>query len=569
MKKLLIILFLALLTVSVNCGGGSGGSGSSTDGTSLVKITVGSSNIEKTADMLSNKVMSAMAAAGIPSNVYKIVFTISASDMPTIIKEVLVAGQTSITETFSVPNGRDRYILVEAKDIFGNVLFSGFKITDLNGGEVTLIIYLAASDETPPTVISTSPASGATGASITSVITITFSETIDSTTFNSGTFTLRNGESNVAGTIAFDGALVTFTPSANLAYSTTYTGTITTGVKDLAGNPMSEDYSWTFTTGTAPDETPPTVTAVSPGNSATGVAVTSTLTATFSEAMDASTINTTTFMLDSVGNTPVSGEVTYSGTTATFTPSANLAYSTTYTATITTGVKDLAGNPMSENYSWTFTTGTAPDETPPTVPTGLTATAVSTTQINLSWNASTDNVGVEGYKLYRDGAYLKSVATTSTSDTGLSPSTTYCYKVSANDAANNNSAQSVQACATTLSSPPVGNIDLYPSNVVNGTDISFNVRNSGTLGAENFVVVVLYGQTLSYYDACQMFLVSVPAGGSVPLTVTYTYADTYRIIVDVSDIITESDETNNMVCIEPYCSNPPPLSICSGPGPMY
>jgi hypothetical protein len=358
MKKLLIILVLALLTVNINCGGGSGGSGSSS-GTSLVTITIGSSSIEKTAYSSSNKVMSDMAAAAIPSNVYKIVFTISSPDHGTMVKEVIVAGQESITETFSLPNGKNWYFLVEAKDVSGNVVSSGVTTTDLNGGEVTLFIYMTALDETPPTVISTSPVNGATEVPITSVITITFSETIDSSTFDSTTFTLRNGESDVAGTITFDGALVTFTPSANLAYSTTYTATITTGVMDLAGNPMSADYSWTFTTGEAPDTTPPTVMAVSPGNSATGVAVTTTVTATFSEAMDASSINTTTFLLDSVGNTPVSGAVTYSGTTATFTPSANLAYSTTYTATITTGVMDLAGNPMSADYSWTFTTGEA------------------------------------------------------------------------------------------------------------------------------------------------------------------------------------------------------------------
>ncbi len=91
--------------------------------------------------------------------------------------------------------------------------------------------------------------------------------------------------------------MVTFTPSSNLAYSTTYTGTITTGVRDLAGNAMAANYIWSFTTGAAPDTTPPTVTAVSPGIGATDVPITSTLTATFSEAMDASTINTSTFTL--------------------------------------------------------------------------------------------------------------------------------------------------------------------------------------------------------------------------------------------------------------------------------
>ncbi|MEW6215298.1 MAG: S8 family serine peptidase, partial [Nitrospirota bacterium] len=91
------------------------------------------------------------------------------------------------------------------------------------------------------------------------------------------------------------------------------------------------------------------------------------------------------------------------------------------------------------------------DTIPPSVPTGLTATAVSSTQIDLSWTASTDNVGVLGYNIYRNGEFLKSVTSTSASDKDLSPSTTYCYTVSAYDAAGNESGQSSQKCATTHS----------------------------------------------------------------------------------------------------------------------
>lgn len=92
------------------------------------------------------------------------------------------------------------------------------------------------------------------------------------------------------------------------------------------------------------------------------------------------------------------------------------------------------------------------DTTPPSVPTGLTVTAVSPSQINLSWNASTDpDDAVAGYRIYRSGTLLTTVSATSTSDTGLSPSTQYCYAVSAYDTANNESGKSSQACATTNS----------------------------------------------------------------------------------------------------------------------
>jgi len=105
-----------------------------------------------------------------------------------------------------------------------------------------------------------------------------------------------------------------------------------------------------------PDTTAPTVSSTIPANAATGVAVNSKITAIFSEAMDPLTLTTVTFTLTQ-GVTLVSGAVTYAGVTATFTPTANLAPNTVYTATITTGAKDLAGNALAVNKVWTFTTG--------------------------------------------------------------------------------------------------------------------------------------------------------------------------------------------------------------------
>ncbi|GAG13450.1 unnamed protein product, partial [marine sediment metagenome] len=101
------------------------------------------------------------------------------------------------------------------------------------------------------------------------------------------------------------------------------------------------------------DITPPTVTSTSPVADATGVAVGTTVSVTFSEAMDASTITTGSFTLDSVA-----GSVSYdSGTyTATFTPNENLSRNAVYTATLSTDITDAAGNPLASAYSWSFTT---------------------------------------------------------------------------------------------------------------------------------------------------------------------------------------------------------------------
>ena len=118
------------------------------------------------------------------------------------------------------------------------------------------------------------------------------------------------------------------------------------------------------------------------------------------------------------------------------------------------------------------------DLTAPSTPTSLQATAASTSQINLSWNASTDDVGVTGYMIYRDGALITTTANTTYEDTGLNPSTTYSYTVSAYDAAGNESGQSSASSAITLSlstnNPPVLS-SIGNKSVNEGQTLSFTI----------------------------------------------------------------------------------------------
>ena len=108
-------------------------------------------------------------------------------------------------------------------------------------------------------------------------------------------------------------------------------------------------------TGPTVDTVAPIVSSTNPLNGATGVAI---ITASFSEPMDASTITTATFTMTGPGATPVAGAVTYSAVThiSRFTPTAALTAGTAYTATVTTGAKDVAGNALASNKVWTFTT---------------------------------------------------------------------------------------------------------------------------------------------------------------------------------------------------------------------
>ncbi|MBP9711022.1 MAG: heparin lyase I family protein [Candidatus Pacebacteria bacterium] len=105
------------------------------------------------------------------------------------------------------------------------------------------------------------------------------------------------------------------------------------------------------------------------------------------------------------------------------------------------------------NYFGTTTPPPPPpqDTTAPTVPTGLSATAASQTAVNLSWNASTDAVGVAGYRVFRNGTQVADSPGRTFSDTGLTAATMYSYTVAAYDAAGNFSAQSGAVSATTQS----------------------------------------------------------------------------------------------------------------------
>jgi len=163
--------------------------------------------------------------------------------------------------------------------------------------------------------------------------------------------------------------------------------------------------------------------------------------------------------------------------------------------TLTAVARDLLGVQYTSDPV-TVTVSNAPppppqDTTPPSVPTGLTASAVSSSQINLSWAASSDNVGVSGYRVYRGGTQIATTSVTSFTDTGLSASTTYTYAVAAFDAAGNLSAQSSPASATTPApsdtTPPTVSITSPADGAtVNGTvTVSANASdNVGVAGVQ-------------------------------------------------------------------------------------
>ncbi|MBM9576887.1 Ig-like domain-containing protein [Leptospira sp. 201903070] len=219
-------------------------------------------------------------------------------------------------------------------------------------------------DTVAPIVSLSAPFTSAVSVPVNTSVSVAFSETMNCATLNTVSFQLNNG-AVVAGTVSCSGSTATFTPSSNLLFNTSYTATISVGAQDLAGNSIVSAFSWNFTTGSAPDSTPPTVSFANPLNNSVGFAVNSSLGVAFSETLNCSTLTTASFVLND--GSAVAGTVSCLGTTATFTPASALSYNTSYTATITTAVQDLSGNSIVGNYIWIFTTGSAPDVAAPSV----------------------------------------------------------------------------------------------------------------------------------------------------------------------------------------------------------
>jgi hypothetical protein len=210
-----------------------------------------------------------------------------------------------------------------------------------------------------PLVISTNPLSNATMVPLNQVISATFNKKMDPASFSQVSFTIDGVlKSSIPGTISYNVADSTmrFTPSGKLALATTYTCSVKATVKDLDGNILQADYRWAFSTGPV---IAPIVTVTDPLSNATNVAVNKIITATFSLPMDPASITSATVTVKN-GTTSVSGVVTYTGSTVTFTPTGNLLPGTVYTGTISTGALNSDGTPLQADYVWTFTTGTIP-----------------------------------------------------------------------------------------------------------------------------------------------------------------------------------------------------------------
>jgi chitodextrinase len=169
-----------------------------------------------------------------------------------------------------------------------------------------------------------------------------------------------------------------------------------------------------------------------------------------------------------------------------------------------------------------------PDVTPPHAPTGLVAANVTASGLTLSWAAATDDVGVAGYRVYRDGVLLRSTAATTTTDAGLAALTQYSYTVVAYDYANNPSAPSTPLVVTTASPGPTLVQTSYATPQTPQTIVGATYASDQTAGNANIVAIGWNDTTASVTSvadaAGNVYHVAVPTFRGNGLSQTIYYA---------------------------------------------
>jgi hypothetical protein len=280
-------------------------------------------------------------------------------------------------------------IFTPSSPLAANTTYTGTvktAVKDMAGNALQVAYVWSFTTGVPPTVTATDPLNNAISVVLNKVVTATFSVAMDPTSLSATSVTVKQGTTAVAGAVTYAGQTVSFTPAAPFAANTVYTATISSAADNGTGIPLASDYVWTFSTGTSP-----TVLSTDPINAAIGISLTKAVAATFSVPMDPLTFSTTTFNLK-MGTSAIAGAVTYSGSTAVFTPTIAFIPNTVYTATITTAVKNVAGLPLVNDYVWSFTSGIAPTVTltdPIDNATGVSATKTVTANFSVAMDPLT------------------------------------------------------------------------------------------------------------------------------------------------------------------------------------
>jgi hypothetical protein len=389
----------------------------------------------------------------------------------------------------------------------------------LTASEIVQVMNDTGADTTPPIRSNGTPTGTLPETTTSTVISLT---TDENATCKYGTVANTPYESmtNIFTTTG------TLNHSAVVSVSAGNTYTYYVRCIDQTSNVNTTDFLINFSVA-APDTTNPSVTITSPTN---GEIVAGTIPVT-TNASDDRGVNRVEFKVDGLfhssdSNTP-------------YTTNINTTLLSEGVHSITATAFDVAENFASHTVNVTVQNQ---DTTPPTIPANLSATAVSVSQINLSWNASTDNVGVTGYRIFRNGIVINTSVTTSYADLNLNPSTTHTYNVTAFDAAGNESAQSLPAQATThtpdTTAPLVTNVNAsnitsfaatitWDTDELSDTQVQYGTTtNYGLITPLNSSLVINHSVNLSGLTALTLYhyrVLSRDAAGNLATSSDFTF----------------------------------------------
>ncbi len=358
-------------------------------------------------------------------------------------------------------------------------------------------------DTTAPTIAVQSPADTATDIGTGTSVNVFFSEPLNPASLTTGSFSLalQGSATPLTASVSYDAATnqAILIPAAALDYLSTYVATLkggSGGVTDQVGNPLAGDVVWSFTTA-APDTTPPSVSLTAPleGAAVSGIVTIS------ADAADNIAVEQVDFL--------VNGTVIGTDVSAPFSFDWNSSAIPNGPVTIIARAVDARAN---QTDSTPVNVNIANDVTPPSVPVDLAANASSGAQVDLTWTAATDEVGVTGYEIVRDGAPLASIgALINFSDTSVVSSSSYQYQIRARDAAGNFSALSAPVSVSTpdaLFSDHFESGDLSRWTVLNGLTVQpqevfagvYSARATTSGGIANAFYQFPIAQYDLYYD---------------------------------------------------------------------
>jgi chitodextrinase len=282
------------------------------------------------------------------------------------------------------------------------------------------------SDTTPPVITITSPTSASTYSTTSSMLALGGTASDSGSGVSQVTWaTDRGGSGTATGTTSWSVSSITLLSGTNL---------LTVTARDVSGNSSTDTLSVTYT---PPDTTPPVITITSP-TSASIYSTTSSMLALGGTASDAgSGVSQVTWATDRGGSGTATGTTSWSVSSITLLSGTNL---------LTVTARDVSGNSSTDSLTVTYS---LTDTTPPSVPTNVQSTNITTSTVTLSWTASTDNTAVAGYRILRDGRWIATSAQTTFMDTQLTAATVYAYTVSAYDSTGNVSAASSPALSIT------------------------------------------------------------------------------------------------------------------------